>query len=141
MENVLGRGSNWTRSGQQWGAWNAVYGPRGANGDPKALWDPVTGVIDRDIARQWEQYDLRLVLARNWATLEPKLRGKINIWVGEADNYYLDNAVHLLDNFFEETDPSFDARIVFGPGKGHCWVGLSEIELMREMGERTQTRP
>ena len=141
MENVLGRGSSWTRSGQQWGAWNAVYGPRGANGDPKALWDPVTGVIDRDIARQWEQYDLRLVLARNWATLEPKLRGKINIWVGEADNYYLDNAVHLLDNFFEETDPSFDARIVFGPGKGHCWVGLSEIELMREMGERTQTRP
>ena len=98
-------------------------------------------MIDRDIARQWEQYDLRLVLARNWATLEPKLRGKINIWVGEADNYYLDNAVHLLDNFFEETDPSFDARIVFGPGKGHCWVGLSEIELMREMGERTQTRP
>ena len=29
MENVMGQGDSWTMSGQQWGAWNAAYGPRG----------------------------------------------------------------------------------------------------------------
>ena len=141
MENVVGRGASWTRSGRQWGSWNAVYSPRGNDGHPVALWNPETGVMDHDVATHWEQYDLRLVLARNWATLGPKLGGKINIWVGEADTYFLNNAVHLLDDFLQEVDPSFAARIVYGPGQGHCWVGLTDAEILREMGEHTGALP
>ena len=141
MENVLGRGDSWTRSGRQWGAWNAVYGPRGSDGQPVPLWDPVTGVIDHDVSSRWERYDLRLVLARNWTILAPKLGGKINIWVGEMDDYYLNRAVHLLDEFLDEADPDFEARIVYGPGRGHCWVPQTQSELLAEMGGRLGARP
>lgn len=139
MENVLGRGDSWTMSGRQWGAWNAAYGPRGQDGRPVPLWDPETGVIDRSVTRHWEPYDLRLVLEQHWDELVPKLRGKLNIWVGEMDDYYLNNAVHLLDEFLQ-TKPSIDARIAFGPDRGHCWTGISQNEMMREIEERITSR-
>jgi hypothetical protein len=133
MENVVGAGDNWFMSGQQWGAWNATYGPRGTDGRPKPLWDPKTGVIDKSVVPHWMKYDLRLVMQENWRTLGPKLRGKIHISVGEADSYYLNNAVHMLDDFLKKAVPSADARIAYGPGRGHCWTDLSEIEMMKEM--------
>lgn len=139
MENVLGRGDSWTMSGRQWGAWNAAYGPRGQDGLPVPLWDPETGVIDRSVVRHWKQYDLRLVLEQRWDELAPKLRGKLNIWVGEMDDYYLNNAVHLLDEFLQ-TKPSIDARIAYGPDRGHCWTGISQDEMLREIAERITSR-
>ncbi|HLH31897.1 MAG TPA: alpha/beta hydrolase-fold protein, partial [Terriglobia bacterium] len=133
MENVLGAGGTWTMSGQQWGAWNATYGPRGRDGRPVPLWDPKTGVIDRSVVEHWKKYDLRMLLEQNWATLGPKLRGKIHISVGEADSYYLNTAVHLLDDFFKKANPPADAHIAYGPGKGHCWNSLSEAQMMSQM--------
>jgi len=132
MENVMGAGDSWTMSGQQWGAWNATYGPR-ADGRPVALWDPQSGAINKSVVDHWKKYDLRLILEQNWKSLQPKLRGKIHISVGEADSYYLNNAVHLLDAFFKTAVPPADARIFYGPGRGHCWSSWSETELMREM--------
>jgi hypothetical protein len=136
MENVLGAGNSWHLSGEQWGAWNAVYGPRGADGRPIPLWHPKTGELRHELTDHWKQYDLRLVLEQNWPKLGPLLQGKINIWVGDADTYFLNNAVHLLDTFLARAEPAFRGRIVFGPGQGHCWRGLSELELMTEMGRR-----
>ena len=133
MENVMGSGDSWTMSRQQWGAWNATYGPRGADGRPVSLWDPKTGMINKSVVDHWKKYDLRMVLEQNWKTLGPKLRGKIHISVGEADNYYLNSAVHLLDDFLKKADPPADARIVYGAGRGHCWNSLSEAQMMREM--------
>ena len=139
MENVLGRGDSWTMSGRQWGAWNAAYGPLGEDGRPVPLWDPATGLIDRSVTQHWEQFDLRIVLEQHWDDLAPKLRGKLNIWVGEMDDYYLNNAVHLLEQFLQ-TKPSIHARIVYGPERGHCWTGISQTEMMREIEERITSR-
>ena len=139
VENMLGAGDSWTKSGAQWGAWNATYGPRGAEG-PVPLWDPKTGAIDRSVVDHWKNYDLRMMLERDWATLGPKLKGKIHIFVGEADDYFLNNAVHRLDAFLAKADPPFNGVIRFGPGKGHCWSPLSEAELMKQMDEATRER-
>src|SRR4029079_10472370 len=103
------------------------------NGAPVPLWDPKTGKIDHNVAEQWKKYDLRLVLQEHWKTLAPKLKGKIHIWVGDADNYFLNNAVHLLDEFLKTADPPFDGTIVYGPGQGHGWEAYSELELMNLM--------
>jgi hypothetical protein len=135
VENVMGLGDSYTMSGGQWGAWNAVYGPRGADGRPVPLWDPKTGRINRAVAEYWKRYDLRLILEQKWPTLGPKLRGKLRIWIGEADDYFLNNAVYLLEDFLNRADPPADARIVYGPRRGHCWRGVSERELLREMAE------
>ena len=133
MENVLGAGDSWTMSGQQWGAWNAVYGPRGADGRPVPLWDAKTGKINHSVVEHWQRYDLRMILQQNWKQLAPRLRGKLHIWVGEADDYFLNNAVHLLDAFLSTAEPPYEGRIVYGPGKGHGWTPISEAQMMKEM--------
>lgn len=137
LENVIGAGDSWTMSGMQWGAWNATYGPRGADGRPAPLWDPVSGKIDKTVVDHWKKYDIRLILEQNWATLGPKLNGKIHIWVGEADNYFLNNAVHLLEESLKKATPPYEWSIRYGPGKGHCWQGLTEREIIDQMAART----
>ncbi|HET9984371.1 MAG TPA: alpha/beta hydrolase-fold protein [Longimicrobiales bacterium] len=115
------------RSGGQWAIWEAAYGPVAANGYPARVWDPVTGAIDRGVASWWREHtDLNAYLARNWATLGPKLRGKLHVTVGEDDTWYLDDAVHLLDDSLRaRTNPPADASFEYGPGKPHCWIGAS----------------
>src|SRR4026207_8933 len=89
------------RSGDQWDIWQAVYSPAGADGYPKPIWDKLTGTIDRSVAEYWkENYDLSHILRRDWAKgLGAKLRGKLHIYVGDMDNYYLNNAVYLVEDF------------------------------------------
>lgn len=121
-ELVLGTNS---RSGDQWDIWQAVYGPVGEDGYPKPIWDKRTGVIDPSVAAYWrEHYDLRDIMQRNWSTLGPKLRGKVHIYVGTMDNYYLNLAVRLMDDFLANTkNPPADAVVDYECGAEHCWNG------------------
>ena len=138
LEVVLGRGDRWELSGKDWCAWNATFGPRGADGLPKPLWDGKTGKIDRTVVEHWKQYDLRMVLEKNWATLAPKLHGKIHIYVGEGDDYFLNNAVHLLDDFLKTATPAYGGKIVFVPRTGHNVNGISERDKVKEMMESVE---
>ena len=140
VENLLGRGNSYICSGEQWGDWNAVFGPRGADGRPVPLWDPQTGRINHAVAEQWKRYDLRLVLEANWKTLGPKLRGKLHIAAGEADTYFLNNAVHLLDKSLAQADPPFEGKIVYGMGQGHGWMDLSLRQMLEEMQAVADTK-
>lgn len=135
-ENVLGAGDSYTMSGGQWGAWNAVFGVKGPDGRPAALWDPKTGKIDHVVARQFEKYDLRIVAERGWPTLGPRLKGKIHVWVGEADDYFLNNGVHLFDEFVSKADPKYDGWIMYDARGRHGWTPKSMPELMKEMMSR-----
>ena len=121
-ELVLGTKS---RSGQQWDIWEAVYSPVGADGYPMRLWDKLTGEIDAEVAEHWRQnYDLSYIMQRDWATLGPKLEGKLHIYVGDMDNYYLNNAVYLTEEFLESTtDPYYGGDIDYGDRAEHCWNG------------------
>jgi S-formylglutathione hydrolase FrmB len=138
IENLLGRGNSYTASGQQWGSWVAVYSPRGDDGLPAPLWDPLTGKIDHAVAEQWKKYDLRLIVEDNWKTLGPKLRGKLHIASGEADQYFLNNAMHMFNDFLRRADPPFEGKIVFGPGEGHGWMYENMREMLGEMQAATE---
>lgn len=138
-ENVLGAGDSYAMSGGQWGSWNATYSPRGANGRPLSVWDPRTGAIDRTVAEHWKKYDLRLILEENWATLGPKLRGKLHVWVGDADNYFLDGGVRHFEEFLKRAQPPAEARIEFGPQQRHGWEPRTWPEKLREMQAAMET--
>lgn len=114
-----------SRSGQQWDIWEAVYSPVGEDGYPQRIWDKVTGDINHEVAKYWkENYDLAYILQRDWATLGPKLAGKINIYCGDMDNYYLNNAVYLTEEFLESTTtPYYNGEITYGDRAEHCWNG------------------
>ncbi len=113
------------RSGQQWDIWQAVYSPMAEDGYPEPIWDKRTGVIDREVAEYWrENYDLRYIMERDWATLGPKLEGKVHIYVGDMDNYYLNNAVYLTEDFLEgTTSPYYGGEVDYGDRAEHCWNG------------------
>ncbi len=112
------------RSGDQWDVWESVYSPVGADGYPKPLWDKRTGVIDTTVAAHWrENWDLSYILRRDWATLGPKLRGKLRIYVGDMDNYYLNNAVYAVEDFLRTANPPSDAVVDYGDRDEHCWNG------------------
>jgi len=112
------------RSGDQWDVWQSVYSPVGADGYPKPIWDKRTGTIDRSVAAYWrEHYDLSHILRRDWKTLGPKLRGKLRIYVGDMDNYYLNNAVYLTEEFLRGANPPADAVVDYGDRAEHCWNG------------------
>jgi hypothetical protein len=117
------------RSTEQLDMWQAVYSPAGPDGYPKQIFDKGTGAIDHEVAAYWkEHYDLRYIMERDWKTLGPKLVGKLHIKVGTRDTYYLDRAVHLLENFLESTKdpgrgPYYGGDFDYGPDKPHCYSG------------------
>jgi hypothetical protein len=121
-ELVLGTKS---RSGDQWDIWEAVFSPVGPDGYPKRIWDKMTGEIDPTVAAYWrEHYDLGHILKRDWATLGPKLEGKIHIYCGDMDNYYLNNAVYLVEDFLKgTTNPFYGGEVAYGDRAEHCWNG------------------
>jgi S-formylglutathione hydrolase FrmB len=137
-ENLLGRGDSYVMSGEQWGEWTAAFSPRGPDGLPVPLWEPRSGRFHPEVAEQWKKYDLRLVLERDWKTLGPKLRGKLHIAAGEADQYFLNNAVHLLDKALAQASPPFEGKIVYGPGQGHGWRDVTLREMLQEMSLTAQ---
>ena len=68
---------------------------------PRPIWNKATGEIDRSVANAWrDNYDLVHIMQRDWQKgLGEKLRGKIHLYVGELDNYYLESAVMMAQVF------------------------------------------
>jgi hypothetical protein len=123
LELVLGAHG---RSGGQWDIWQAVYSPVGPDGYPQPIWDKRTGEIDPAVAAHWrEGYDLGHILRRDWERgLGAKLRGKLHLYVGDMDNFYLNNAVYRVEEFLKSTrNPPYEGEVDYGDRAEHCWNG------------------
>jgi hypothetical protein len=122
LELVLGTKS---RSGGTLDIYNAVYSPVGEGGYPAPIWNKKSGAIDDSVAQYWKNnYDLLEIMKRDWNTLGPKLKGKIHIYCGDMDNWYLNNAVYWMEDFLESTkDPHYSGVIDYGDRAEHCWNG------------------
>jgi hypothetical protein len=115
-----------SRSGDQWDIWQAAFSPVGEDGYPMPIWDKITGAINHDVAAHWrENYDLVHILRRDWESgLGERLQGKLHIYTGTLDNYYLENAVYLAEEFLESTTaPYYEGEVAYGHGHEHCWNG------------------
>ncbi len=136
QENQLNnaRGSH-RRGGENFAIWEAVFGPVDKDGYPAPIWNDHTGAINADVARAWRDFDIRDYLDRNWTKVGPDLKGKIHVYCGDMDNYYLNLAVYLLQDFLEGTkDPAYGGSFQYGrPLKGHGWQPMSDANLIREM--------
>jgi hypothetical protein len=121
------------RSGDQFDIWQAVYSPEGKDGYPQPIFDKDTGAIDHKTAEYWrEHYDLDAMLQREWARPEnplgPKLQGKLHLYVGSDDTYFLNDAVYLMQDFLDKTGTPgygvpYDGEVKYGPRAEHCWNG------------------
>ncbi|MEP6787051.1 MAG: alpha/beta hydrolase-fold protein [Acidobacteriota bacterium] len=111
QERVLGN------YGGQFGSFNAVFSPKGDDGQPMKLFDIDTGRIDPFVQKEWQKYNISKLLIENWKTLGPKLRGKIHIFVGTADTFHLDEPVRLLDAELKKLGS--DAKFEYIEGRTH----------------------
>ncbi len=119
--------------GGQLGSFEAVFSPRGEDGRPEQLFDRDTGAIDPKVQQAWERYDISRILANNWKTLGPKLRGKLHVVVGTADNFHLEEAVYLLRDRLK--DLGSDATFEFVEGRDHMDLYQGDLadRIAREM--------
>lgn len=127
MEHVLGHGG-------QLHSFEAVFSPRGEDERPRLIWDRETGAIDPEVARTWEQYDIRLILERNWSELGPRLAGKLHVHMGDQDTFYLEGATILLKQSLEQLGS--DAVVEIHRGRDH---GTILTEQLRERMRREMT--
>jgi len=120
-ENVMSSTNTYVKSGGQFSAHNALYSPKADDGLPKPIFDPESGEIDHEVAEHWKKYDFKIYAQENWETLGAKLQGKVDIWMGDMDQFYLNTATRAFASFLEGTEnPKSDAVIEFAPMKGHC---------------------
>lgn len=114
-----------SRSGDQFDIWEAVFSPMDTDGYPKRIYDKYTGTIDTAVARYWrDNYDLTHIIKRDWLKLGDKLKGKIHIYVGDMDNYYLNNAVYTAEDMLKKlSNPVCNCEITYGDRAEHCWNG------------------
>ena len=135
-ENVQGHSDSYLDSGGQFSAHTALYSPKGENGLPIPLFDPVTGAIDAEVAEHWKKYDFKLYAKENWAELGPKIQGKIYVWMGDMDHFYLNMATRAFSDFLETTSaPRSDAVIEFSAMEGHC-SQFNHRKVLEQISER-----
>ena len=129
MDDVLGRGG-------QLRSFEAVFSPLDENGLPKKLWDRETGRVDPDVVQDWSKYDISRMLKRDWLSLELKLRGKLHVYTGALDTFYLNGAVERLAETVKELGS--DAEVVVVPGKDHRDLLSKELrhKIMSQMSQK-----
>lgn len=139
LEAVLGSHG---RSFYQLGIWQATHGPVGPDGYPVPLFDPRTGVINREVATYMREhgYDLSAHVRDNWARLGPQLRGRLNFFSGEMDDFYLNLGVYQFQDMIREVGGAdYPIRFEFGrPKKGHNWHHTDWAGVVREMAEHVR---
>jgi S-formylglutathione hydrolase FrmB len=133
MEEVMGHGG-------QFGSFDAVFGPRGPDGRPVPLWDRKTGRVDPAVLKAWQRYDIRVVLERNWPALGPKLAGRLHVYTGAEDTFYLDGATALLKGALARLGS--DAVVEVFPGRDHLTLLDAALRrrIAREMAEEFRRR-
>jgi hypothetical protein len=114
-----------SRSGDQWDIWDAVYSPVGKDGYPKPVFNKLTGEIDKTVAAYWkEHFDLTHIIQRDWQKIGDKLKGKIHLYVGDMDNFYLNNAVYAAEDMLKGLkNPDCQCEVDYGDRAEHCWNG------------------
>ncbi len=124
MEYALG---DHGRSGGQYDIWQAVFGPEGADGYPKPIFDKDTGDIDPAVAIYWrDHYDLTNIIARDWKNAGPETR--------RQDPHLCRQRRHLLSQqrrLFRASEPG-------APEKPGLW---RRSRLRRPRGALLERRP
>ncbi len=133
LEEVIGEGG-------QLRSFEAVFSPLDKSSRAAKLWDRRTGAIDPKIANAWRNYDIREILDDEWDRLGPLLEGKIHIWMGDIDTFYLDAATKQLKKTLAELGS--DAPVVIVPGADHGSVLTPELAetIDRQMHEAVETK-
>jgi len=118
----------WTLGpGGQLHSFEAVFSPRGEDGKPLLAWDRDSGTVNTRTTENWKRYDINLILKNNWQTLAPKLKGKLHVYMGDTDTFFLEGATILLKQTLESLGS--DAVVEIQTGRDHFNLLNAEMRL------------
>lgn len=153
VEHVLGPLGD---SGEQWGAWAAMFGTTPSLGRasrlPVPAIDPVSGAIDRGIIeRSWSRFDIARLVTSDWKRHGPILNERVRLLCGDRDSYYLNLAVTKLrdkvaalrqkDIDEGRTPPSGPGYIELVPRASHeTIVPLTTLRWNKEMMDHFRSK-
>jgi enterochelin esterase-like enzyme len=104
LEDVLGP------YGGQVSSFDWVFSPKSDSGAPAQMFDHQSGEVHPDVVAYWhDHYDLAHIVEAHWAERGPSLKGRIHLFVGTADTFYLDGAAHKFEAVLNRlgADPHF----------------------------------
>ena len=130
LEEVLGP------YGGQISSFDWVFSPKGKNGAPEPMFDRETGKVDSEVVAYWhDHFDLAHLTEANWAERGPDLKGRIHLFVGTADTFYLDGAAHKFEAVL--TRLGADPHFTYLPDRTHFdlyMVGKDSGALFDQIG-------
>ncbi len=129
-ERVLGPGG-------QIRSFEAVFSPALDDGTPARIFDLDTGAIDPQVAEAWKQYDINAKLGREWEEIGDTLAGKLHVFGGSMDNFYLGEAVGLLKDSMEQLGA--DEEIVVIDGMSHTFYWEGDRDMWETIAERWES--
>jgi enterochelin esterase-like enzyme len=142
LETVLGP------YGGQMSSFDWVFSPKGPSGAPEPMFDRVTGDVDPQVVAYWrDHYDLAHLTEEHWAKNGDLLKGRIHLFVGTADTFYLDGSAHLFEARLKTlgADPHFtyipdrthfDLYKVGDDRMGLMWQIMSEMYAVARPGAK-----
>ncbi|MEW9572562.1 alpha/beta hydrolase [Rhodanobacter sp. Si-c] len=135
LERVLGP------YGGQMASFEWVFSPKGKGGRPEQMFNRDTGDVDPAVVAYWrDHYDIAHRLAQHWPELKPDLDGKIHLYVGTADTFYLDGAAHKLKAVLDGLHAKSDIRFI--PDRTHFdlyVVGKDRQGLLKDISWQMYT--
>lgn len=105
------------KRGGQLQSFQAVFGPVGADGFPKPLWDNA-GKTDPEVFQHWKPYDIVAKIEREWPQNGPLLKGRIRVYMGTQDTFLLEGAVVRLKALMDKLDTTATVELVEGKDHG-----------------------
>ncbi len=130
MEDVLGP------YGGQVASFEWVFSPKGNSGAPEEIFDRVTGDVHPEVVAYWrDHYDLAHIVQTYWSERANDLKGRIHLFVGTADTFYLDGAAHRFDAVLSKLGAN--AHFTYIPDRTHFdlyMVGKDRMGLFEQIG-------
>lgn len=126
--------------GGQIRSFEATFSPLGKDGTPRRVFDVETGAIDHAAAALWKPFDIANTLLTNWKELRPRLKGKIHLFAGEVDTFYLEGAVERFHAAAEAAGMLDDMQVEIIPGMPHTLHRAGQEEMEHTILERWAAR-
>lgn len=124
--------------GGQIRSFEGTFSPRLPDGTPQRVFDPETGAVNHKVAQTWRSYDISNTLLTRWEELKPKLTGKIHVYAGEVDTFYLEGAVERFQGLAKEAGLLEDMVIEVIPGMPHTMHREGAKHMVETIGERAK---
>jgi S-formylglutathione hydrolase FrmB len=124
-------------NGGQMQSFEAEFGIPGKDGRPQQLFDHNTGLIHKEVVKEWQSYDLGMFIADHWKQLASDLSGKkIHVYAGADDNFLLNKSVEALKEKAGKAGADLVAEIIPNANHWTIWSDDFTRRIQKEMDER-----